>query len=382
MTMAVESRPRLVYVIPHLSEHESEHFAHIPALLAELGKRVEVAAVVERGAPPERLDGVRLLVRVGGTGRITRVLGTLSAVRRCAAAGHDTYFLRYSRLFLAVLIVTRPLYRHRILLWRSGISDVAPPEVGRTPARVLNDLVNWTLLRFVHRFVTGPESMVGYMSRRWRVPPGKMALLYNDVDATRFAPLPADHRRKARADLGWAEDEFVILFVHRLSYRKGARLLGPVFRRLVARVDVPVRLVVVGDGPDRPDVEQAARAPELRGRMLVVGALPNHELPRMYAAADCLLMPSLEEGFPRVIVEAMAAALPVVCTDAGGSGDVIGPDHPYISRVGDTAALLRHLEAVIALPAAERAALGDRLRARAGEQFSPARVAAMLQGLL
>ncbi|ETK33483.1 glycosyltransferase family 4 protein [Microbispora sp. ATCC PTA-5024] len=380
--MTAEPRSALVYVVPHLSEDESEHFAHIPALLAALGRTVDVAAVVERGTPPARLEGVRLLLRVGGAGRLGRVLGTVRAVRRCSAAGYDTYFLRYSRLFLSVLILTRPLYGHRVLLWRSGMSEVVQPERRRSPGHRLDSALNWALLRFVDRFVTGPESMVTYMSRQWGVPPRKMALLYNDVDADRFAPLPAGERSKVRADLGWPEDEFVVLFVHRLSYRKGARLLGPLLAGLLPRVGRPVRLVVVGDGPDRPEVERASRDAALGGRMRLLGAVPNPDLPRLYAAADCLLMPSLEEGFPRVLLEAMACALPVVATDAGGSADVVGPGYPYVARAGDVPALIRHLESVIGLPDDERDGLGAALRARAVAEYTPRRVAGMLRDLL
>ncbi|WP_188192431.1 glycosyltransferase family 4 protein [Nonomuraea sp. SYSU D8015] len=382
MTEKSNQHSKLVYVIPHLSRDECEHFAHIPALLAELGKNVDVIAVVERGAPPARLDGVRDVVKVTGRTRAGRLLSTVNVIRRCSAAGYDTYFLRYSQLFLAALVVTRPFFRHRILLWRSGISDVVQPELRRSLRHRLQNAINRAQLRFVHRFVTGPESMVTYMSRRWRVPLGKMCLLYNDVDTKRFTPLPLTERKAVRTGLGWREDEFVILFVHRLSYRKGARLLAPLLHSLLSKADFPVRLVVVGDGPERARIEQSAADPALRGRMQLMGALPNHHLPKIYGAADCLLMPSLEEGFPRVLLEAMSAALPVVSTNAGGSVDVLSPHYPFVAGVGDVSGLVHHLMAVAQMSTAEREALGARLRARVQANYSTENVAAMLQGLL
>jgi glycosyltransferase involved in cell wall biosynthesis len=224
--------------------------------------------------------------------------------------------------------------------------------------------------------------MVEYASRQWRMPRSKICLLYNDVDTDRFAPLPPPERQRARARAGWRDDEFVILFVHRLSYRKGARRLAPIFHTVLSAMTTPVRLVVIGDGPDRDRVERAAADPRFAGRMQILGAVPNRELPEMYAAADCLLMPSLEEGFPRVLLEAMAAGLPLVTTDAGGSADVVGPDYPYVAPVGDLDLLTGHLLSVAALPATERHALGHRLRARAQAEFSPQRVAGMLEDLL
>ena len=379
-------------MVPHLSDDESEHFAHIPALLSELGKRVDVAAVVERGSAPARLDGVRLVLEVPGRTRAGRFLGNLRTVRRCSAAGYRTYFLRYSRLFLIGLIITYPLFRHRVLLWRSGMGDLVPPGQRRSVASRLDEVGNRLLTRFVHRLVTGPESMVAYMSRRWGVPRERICLLYNDIDTDRFVPLLETERRRVRARLDWDDEEFVILFVHRLSYRRGTRLLPALFHLVSAqavgqapaeaRQGPAIRLVVIGEGPDRQWLDRAAAEPRAAGRIQILGAVPNRDLPPIYGAADCFLMPSYEEGFPRVLLEAMATGLPVVTTDAGGSADVVGAGYPHVLPVGDLAGLARHLRTVMAMPAAERRALGARLRARACAEFSPPRVADMLRELL
>ncbi|WP_327367288.1 glycosyltransferase family 4 protein [Streptomyces sp. NBC_01217] len=381
------SRPRLVYVVPHLSEDESEHFAHIPALLAALGKRVDVAAAVERGNPPARLAGVRLLMRVPGRSRIGRMLGTALTVHRLSRAGYRTYFLRYSTLFVIVLILTYPLYRHRILLWRSGLPDVRGPEQPRTLRLRAREFLNMITARLVHCLVTGPETMVPLMAGLWGVPRHRMRLLYNDVDAGRFAPLDGEALDAARTQLGWGDDEFVVLFVHRLSYRKGVTLLAPLLDAVASAPQVRdsglrVRLVVAGGGPERPRLEREAANPARRGRMQLLGPVPNHDLPRLYAAADAVVMPSYEEGFPRVLLEAMASGTPVVTTDAGGSVDVVGTDYPYVAPVGDLDALAGHLRSLVAAPRADRCELGRGLRHRAQSEFSPQRVAEMLHALL
>ncbi|MGW7468397.1 glycosyltransferase family 4 protein [Streptomyces xantholiticus] len=382
---APNPRPRLVYVVPHLSETESQHFAHIPALLAALGKRIDVAAAVERGNPPARLAGVRLLLRVRGRGRLGRFLGTVRTVHRCARAGYRTYFLRYSTLFVTVLILTRPVYRHRILLWRSGTANVPVPGERTLWHQRLRRLLNRVTARSVDCLVTGPESMVPVMAGQCGVPRDRMRLLYNDIDAERFAPLAPEARGAARAKHGWGDDEFVLLYVHRLSHRRGVRLLVPLLTALRTTEEGPagnVRLVVVGDGPERSRLERAAADPALGGRMQVVGPVPNHDLPELYAAGDCLVMPSYEEGFPRVLLEAMATGTPVVTTDAGGSADVVGADYPYVTPVGDLDALIRHARAVELLTPEERRVLGQRMRERARREFSPQRAAAMLEAIL
>lgn len=373
------SREKIVYVIPHLSSEESEHFAHIPAFLEALGKRVDLVALVERGTPPEKLPGAQMVVSAVGRNRIGRLFGAIRAVRLCARAGYRTYFLRYSRFFLIVLIVTYPFFRSRVFLWRSGTADLIERGRRKTLRQRLNDELNQVLSRCVHAFVTGPESMIPVMRARWRTPAHKMRLLYNDIDSDRFVPLSPGERAEVRRRQGWGDDEFVILFVHRLSFRRGTRLLAPLLDRIGADLGCSVRLVVVGDGPDRSLLEQqSVTRPGLR----ILGAVPNQDLPPLYGAADCFLMPSYEEGFPRVLLEAMSSALPIVTTGAGGSADVVGTDYPFICDVGDLKGLTEKVAEVARLPLAEREALGGRLRARAQDEFSPQRVAQMLEDIL
>jgi glycosyltransferase involved in cell wall biosynthesis len=372
-------RKRLVYVIPHWSPSTVEHFAHIPRLLKSLSEHVDVAVIVERGRFPDT-DAATRIMEINATNRLSRVWRTLQAVSRSAAAGHHTYFLRYSRLFVLVLLVTYPIYRHRILYWVSGSADLPSPDRRRRTVRArLDAALNRLLLWGVHRLVTGPETMVDLMSRRWNLPRRKISLLYNDIDPDWFVAPSAEVRRRIRDRMGWTPDEFVVLFVHWLGFRKGTRLLAPVLGAVRVELGRTVRLVVVGDGPDRTLLEQAATTtPGLD----VVGAVPNGRLPELYGAADCFLMPSFEEGFPRVLLEAMVARLPVVTTAAGGSADVVGQDYPYIARTGDVDALARYLIAIATMPPEQRAAIGGALRQRAVDRFSTARVASMLADLL
>jgi glycosyltransferase involved in cell wall biosynthesis len=340
---------------------------------------VDVIALVERGTPPKRLPGVRKVISTVAPSRAGRLVRTLSAIRWCARAGYRTYFLRYSRFLLVMLILTYPVFRHRILLWRSGTADLISGNGRRTVRHRLADLLTTLLVRRVHGFVTGPESMVPVMRERWRVPAQRMRLLYNDIDSDRFAPLPPALRQETRRRLGYDETTFVILFVHRLSFRRGTRLLVPYLDAVRAELDRPVLLVVVGDGPDRSYLERLARD---RADLRVMGPIPNRELPSLYGAADCFLMPSYEEGFPRVLLEAMSTAVPFVTTRAGGSADVVGSDYPFLCDVGDLPAMTRMTIDVARLTNSEREALGTRMRDRARERFSPQRVAGMLEGIL
>ncbi|HEY1332296.1 MAG TPA: glycosyltransferase family 4 protein [Actinomycetota bacterium] len=112
-----------------------------------------------------------------------------------------------------------------------------------------------------------------------------------------------------------------LLFVNRLERRKGFAFAVETFERL-ARELPDVYLLVVGDGPERGVVDRVDDA--ARARLLMFGAVSNAELPPYYAAGDVFLAPAIgNESFGIVLVEAMAAGLPVVGSDIPGYREVV-----------------------------------------------------------
>ncbi|HLB39699.1 MAG TPA: glycosyltransferase family 4 protein [Actinomycetota bacterium] len=140
---------------------------------------------------------------------------------------------------------------------------------------------------------------------------GDYRIVPNGVDTRRFAAA-------APADLGPGRK---VLFVGRLDERKGFPVAVAAFGELAAhRPDL--HLVVVGDGPDRTALESLPTA--LRARVTMLGHVPNTELPPIHAACDLYLGPSTGgESFGIVLVEAMAAGLPVVASDTPGYDEVV-----------------------------------------------------------
>jgi len=128
-----------------------------------------------------------------------------------------------------------------------------------------------------------------------------------------------------------------------------------VLARALARIaDRPWRLVVVGDGPARREVE-AAFAP-LAGRLLYLGALKPASLPAVYAACDLYVWPGVREAYGMAILEAQAAELPVVAGRGTGVGDVVADGESGI-LVGseDAAGFARAVAALLDDPARRRA---------------------------
>ena len=167
-----------------------------------------------------------------------------------------------------------------------------------------------------------------------------------------------------------------MLFVGRLESRKGFRVAVDAFAELGERF-ADLRLVVVGDGPHRTQVRRLPRA--LRQRVDMVGRVSHAALPTYHAAADFFVAPATgRESFGIVLVEAMAAGLPVVASDLPGYGEVVRHEREgLLVTPADPDALAAGAARLLDDPLlARRLSAAGRIRARS---FAWPRVAARVE---
>lgn len=157
---------------------------------------------------------------------------------------------------------------------------------------------------------------------------GNVQLLRRAVDTAQFHPAWRDPALRA----GWGADGStpVVLYVGRIAAEKNLALAVEAFRAIQQRMPA-ARYVWVGDGPERTAL--AAANPDF----IFAGAQRGESLARHYASADAFLFPSLSETFGNVILEALAAGLPVVAFDQGAAHDHLRHGHNgYGIAPGDT----------------------------------------------
>jgi glycosyltransferase involved in cell wall biosynthesis len=155
--------------------------------------------------------------------------------------------------------------------------------------------------------------------------------------------------------------------VARLSAVKNHALLLHAVRRLTA-ADPSVHIVIVGDGPTRTDLEQLARSLELQERVTFTGTLPNR--PNPHDLFDLSVLTSRSEGFPNAVVEAMAAARPIVATDVGGVRDAVTDGETGLLVPSDDEARLAAAIQQLRDDPARAEAMGRAGRRAAKERFS------------
>jgi len=148
-------------------------------------------------------------------------------------------------------------------------------------------------------------------------------IIPNGINLNRFQNIDREESRK-QLKLG---DEFVIMTIGRLEWRKGFKYLIGAMNLLKEKLDEidfrSMKLLIIGGGVLRGELEKLVYGLSLGEKVKFLGALPGQKIPEYLAACDCFVLTSLEEGFGIVILEAMASRVPVVGTKIGGILDII-----------------------------------------------------------
>jgi glycosyltransferase involved in cell wall biosynthesis len=145
-------------------------------------------------------------------------------------------------------------------------------------------------------------------------PDERIRIVTNGADLRRFHPAAGAPERP------WGER--MVFACRQLFPRKGIRFLIEAAAILKRRFP-DLRVVLAGDGFERPALERLARERGLADDCIFLGWVPNADLPRYYQAAAVSVIPSLEEGFGIPAAEAMGCGIPVVASDAGGLPEVV-----------------------------------------------------------
>jgi glycosyltransferase involved in cell wall biosynthesis len=183
-------------------------------------------------------------------------------------------------------------------------------------------------------------------------------VIHNGIDISRFPS--SDARDDVRTSLGLVDDDFVWLTIGRLAEQKDYPNLLRAFATLVETAPRS-RLIVVGRGPLRAELESHVRAAGLQGSVSFLGF--RNDVPLLLAAADAVVIGSRYEGMPNVVMEALACELPIVGTDVGAMPELIKEGvNGYLVPPSDPKALASAMTKLAFASTQERTEMGKRGR--------------------
>jgi glycosyltransferase involved in cell wall biosynthesis len=368
---------RLLYVIDSLVAGGAERsLVELAPELQRQGVELHVAYLLDRPGLQAALSatGAQLVSLSGGGGR----LGAVSRIRSTIARLRPD--LVHTTLFEANVAGRVAAALARVPVVSSVVSEVYGSAHAGNP-----DLVRWrlraaqaldaTTLRLTRRVHAVSGTAAAAAAENLGYPSERIDVIHRGRDPDKLGRRTVSRRGAARAALGAADETELVLAVARHEHAKGLDVLVEAVPLLVA--SRPRARVVVAGRPGRATAALHERIATLApaGTVDLVGE--RSDVADLMCGADVVVVPSRNEGFPGVVVEAMALEAPLVASDIPQIREAVAPGTACFVPVGSSSELARALASVLAAPgpataraqAARRHFLADLTTHRTGAQM-------------
>ena len=273
------------------------------------------------------------------------------------------------------------LHRQTPLVVRSQSSAHESIETGTYSG--IRELMNLKILSWLADFTARradrivADSKVNYESviGRLKIDPGKIEVAYPATDVQRFRPVASS----IRDELGIGSDVPLVMHVGRLEAKKGVRILCQSIPNVIQSIP-SARFVLIGrdtnnalgGGSFKDYIELMAKEQGFADNVMLIDFLPEDKLIQLYSACDLFMLPSLEESFGAVVIEAMACGKPVVSTRTGIALEleILACKGLEVVPVGDTTKLSEAVVRMLSLTEEDKKQIGEENRRLVEERFS------------
>ncbi|MBI3565493.1 MAG: glycosyltransferase, partial [Elusimicrobia bacterium] len=270
----------------------------------------------------------------------------LTRAPRPADAGRLAEIIERERPDIVHALMYQAIQLCRLAKTRTSVPFklVSSPRVNYRSRSWMTLLVDRALKERDDLLIAECEASRRFLLERLRYSPAKTIVVRNGVDLAGWPASKID-RQKKRLELRLGAGDLLVGAVGRLDRQKGFATL---IEAMALLKDAPVKCAIIGDGPERARLEALIRKHELEKTVWLLGE--RGEIPSWLSAFDVYCLPSLWEGLPNALLEAMALGLPVVASAVDGVPEAVtdGKDG-------------------VLVPAAKPAPLGAALRALAGD---------------
>lgn len=309
----MRSRPvRLLFVIPDLRFGGAER--HLATLLPNLDRAKFAASVICIGGEGELFAevieaGVHAeALQMGGKRNALRALSRLVSHMRMARP--DVVFVQgYNAEMLGRIAALMAHVKHSVV-WVHDVGDIERRSLVR-------ELAGRALMRTTSRHFGVAEAQRQYIVGGLHCPADKLRIVHNGVDPSLYA---IEDNRDYLSNFGIDADDFVVGIVAALRPEKDHETLLRATVMLLK--DLPrTKVLVVGDGPERARLEDLSTDLGIAENVVFTGS--RGDVRWILPALDVVVLCSVTECFPLSVLEAMACARPVVCSDVGGVGEMV-----------------------------------------------------------
>jgi len=201
-------------------------------------------------------------------------------------------------------VMAKLLYRKRLIVRQGYQYSTTLKKKGNCFLAFIASILEFFAYRIADVVVVTTPSIKAFIRERYKIAEEKIAVIPNYVDTNAFKPLEIEKEEKR------------VVFVGRLGKEKNLFSLVDAIKCFNAK------LVLIGDGPLKEELKRKVKVEGIKN-VTFVGIIPNEELPKELNKSTLFIQPSLYEGNPKTLLEAMACGLPVIGTDVAGINEVV-----------------------------------------------------------
>jgi glycosyltransferase involved in cell wall biosynthesis len=322
---------KVCYILPQCHIDSAENFYHIINFLENLGKQVELFVIIEHGDSKLKIKNTQLTFilneGINTKSHFSRALILIQIYFHLYKKGVKIFYSRASLTGVLPMIIANRILnfnRAKVIFWSCGIDVI---KLSFFPNKKnIKRLLSKVIARFVfigiNYLATGPEKMAKYYHKNFNISKDKIITLYNDISLTRFFPLSSEERFILKNEV-INLNKIILLFVHTFNRSRGADLL-PLIALELKKNNINAIIIAIGrPGDYSSELEFEIKKSQLEDYLINLGQIPNRKIQKYYQISDLFLMPSKGEGFPRVMLEAMACGSAPLAYDVGGVSEIM-----------------------------------------------------------
>jgi len=262
----------------------------------------------------------------------------------------------------------------------AGVPIVLPhvPGLNRSK-RFRRKVTNWIIFRWVSKILTTGETVrKDVLKSNFALSPHRVISLGNSIDFDRFANVSVSSE-KIKEKLGLKLDSFVFGTIGRLVPTKGYSYLIDAFTEVKQTIP-DAELIFIGDGRLRDELVQQAKNTPYSKSIHFLGR--RDDITELLKGFDAFVLPSVAEGMPRALLEAMASGLPCIATDVGGIPEISSNgEFAFLVPPANSQEIAKAMIALASMTDLERNELAEKAKQRVETNYCNERVISRLQGI-
>jgi glycosyltransferase involved in cell wall biosynthesis len=299
--MSDKHNKKICYVLPKFDLNIDTHYFYLYDFINEVAKDVDLVLLIEKSnSDISYFKNVSKIYIQKFSWTPLRIIENFILLLIIRAQNYKDFYIHYSYISAINASLIARLSGAKTFYWSCGMMWL----FGKDRALEL-------VLKMINHLVTGVEALkLGYIEH-YGISADKVKIMPNWIDLDRFNNIDINLIYKKYS---LNNTDQYLLFVHRLAKRKGAHYIAR-----LAKSNPEFKFLIAGDGPYK---EQLVKEITDLNNVILLGKVPNQDVPSLMKISKLFFMPSEEEGFPRVLLESMAAGLPYVAFDIGGVREI------------------------------------------------------------